>query len=42
MFQFLFPDCAIIKERFLLFTKSMVAYREKVLLSDNADSAQEC
>ena len=28
MYRFLFPDCRIIKERFLLFTKSMVAYRE--------------
>lgn len=29
MFRFLFPDCEIIKERFILFTKSMVAYRDK-------------
>lgn len=29
MFRFLFPDCKIIRERFFLFTKSMVAYREK-------------
>jgi hypothetical protein len=28
MFRFLFPDCTILKERFLLLTKSMVAYRE--------------
>ena len=28
MFRFLFPDCRIIRERFLLFTKSMVALRE--------------
>lgn len=28
MFRFLFPDCRIIRERFLLFTKSMVAFRE--------------
>jgi hypothetical protein len=27
MFRFLFPDCNIIKERFLFFTKSMVAFR---------------
>lgn len=27
MFRFLFPDCRIIRERFFLFTKSMVAYR---------------
>jgi hypothetical protein len=29
MFSHLFPDCKIIKERFLLFTKSMVAYRSE-------------
>ena len=29
MFRFLFPDCAILKERFFLLTKSMVAYRDK-------------
>jgi len=28
MYRFLFPDCLILKERFLLFTKSMVAFRE--------------
>ena len=28
MFKFLFPDCRIIRERFLLFTKSMVAFRD--------------
>jgi hypothetical protein len=28
MYRFLFPDCLIIRERFLLFTKSMVAFRE--------------
>jgi hypothetical protein len=28
MFRFLFPDCTILKERFFLLTKSMVAYRE--------------
>lgn len=28
MFRFLFPDCQIIRERFLFFTKSMVAFRE--------------
>ena len=27
MFRFLFPDCRIIRERFMLFTKSMVAFR---------------
>ena len=27
MFRFLFPDCKIIRERFLLFTKSLIAYR---------------
>jgi len=29
MYRFLFPDCTILKERFLLFTKSMVAVRGK-------------
>lgn len=28
MFGFLFPDCRIIRERFLFLTKSMVAFRE--------------
>lgn len=28
MFKFLFPDCQIIRERILIFTKSMVAFRE--------------
>lgn len=28
MFRFLFPDCRIIKEKFFLLTKSMVAFRE--------------
>ena len=28
MFKFLFPDCRIIRERFLCFTKSMVAFRD--------------
>ncbi len=28
MFRYLFPDCQIIKERFFLFTKSIVAFRE--------------
>jgi hypothetical protein len=28
MFRYLFPDCRIIKERFCLFTKSMVALRD--------------
>ena len=28
MFRFLFPDCRIIRERFLCFTKSMVAFRD--------------
>lgn len=28
MFRFLFPDCEIIKERFYLFTKSLVAFRQ--------------
>ena len=27
MFRFLFPDCRIIRERFCLFTKSMVAFK---------------
>ena len=27
MFRYLFPDCRILKERFFLFTKSMVAFR---------------
>jgi hypothetical protein len=27
MFRFLYPDCTIIRERFFLFTKSMVAFR---------------
>ena len=29
MFRFLFPDCCIIRERFFLLTKSMVAFRER-------------
>lgn len=29
MFEFLFPDCKILKERFMLFTKSMVAFRDQ-------------
>jgi hypothetical protein len=29
MYQFLFPDCRIIRERFFLLTKSMVAFRER-------------
>jgi hypothetical protein len=29
MFRFLFPDCRIIRERFFLFTKSMVAFRDE-------------
>ena len=28
MFRYLFPDCRILKERFLFFTKSMVAFRD--------------
>lgn len=28
MFRFLFPDCRILKERFLGLTKSLIAYRE--------------
>jgi len=28
MFRYLFPDCEIIKERFYLFTKSLVAFRQ--------------
>lgn len=28
MYRFLFPDCVILRERFLLFTKSLVAVRE--------------
>jgi len=27
MFRYLFPDCKILKERFLFLTKSMVAFR---------------
>lgn len=30
MFRYLFPDCHIIRERFFLLTKSMVAFRERV------------
>lgn len=30
MFKFLFPDCRIVRERFYLLTKSMVALREDV------------
>lgn len=30
MFRFLFPDCRIIRERFFLFTKSMVALRDGI------------
>lgn len=29
MYRFLFPDCRIIRERFFLLTKSMVAFRER-------------
>lgn len=29
MFGFLFPDCKILKERFMFFTKSMVAFRDQ-------------
>lgn len=33
MYRFLFPDCKIIRERFLLLTKCLVAYRDQ--FSDN-------
>lgn len=29
MYRFLYPDCVILRERFLLFTKSMVAFRDR-------------
>lgn len=32
MFRFLFPECRIIRERFCLLTKSMVAFRDQGLL----------